>query len=111
MHAVIESAGSQPSQVNPFAAQVLRECGIDISSHYSKTVDSLSSKFLSQLDLVVTLCAEEVCPLLVSKAKRFHWPLPDPGKSGTSDDKLRSFRSTRDTIRERLIIFKAKLMK
>ena len=79
--AEIQSAGSQPSKVNPFAARALKEVGIDISKHYSESVDDLTPGFLAHLDYVITLCSEEVCPILVSKAKKLHWPLPDPAGS------------------------------
>ncbi len=108
--AEIQSAGSQPSKVNPFAAQALSEVGIDISKHYSKSVDDLSPGFLVAMDYVVTLCAEEVCPVLVSKAKRLHWPLPDPAGGGGSDEQqLNRFRATRDEIKKRLEIFAREL--
>jgi arsenate reductase len=107
--AVIESAGSQPSKVNPLAIQSLKEVGVDISAHDSKSVDDLSPQFLEQLDYVITLCAEEVCPILVSKAKKLHWPHPDPGKKGTEEEKLQSFRDVRDAIMEKLLAFKQEL--
>ena len=56
----VQSAGSEPSHVNPLAIDALREVGIDISSHRSKSVDTIDP---SSVDLVITLCAEEVCPM------------------------------------------------
>lgn len=104
--AEVQSAGSLPSKVNPFAVKVLNEVGINITQHFSKTVDHLSPDFLATLDYVITLCAEEVCPILVSKGKRLHWPLPDPaGKGGAEEDELKRFRATRDEIKSRLEIF------
>jgi arsenate reductase len=107
----IESAGSNPSKVNPLAIEVLKEAGIDISRNYSKTVNDISPQFLVDMDYVITLCAEEVCPLLVSKAKKLHWPLPDPaGQTQLSyDDQLKRFRDTREAIRAKLIAFKKEL--
>lgn len=101
--AEIESAGSQPSgKVQPYAIEVLKEVGIDISKNYSKFYDELSPKFFVNLDYVITLCAEEVCPVLSSaKAKKLHWPIPDPA-SAPEDQKLEAFRSARDSIRSRL---------
>ena len=102
----VKSAGSQPSKVNPFAIQAMSEAGIDISKQYSKSVDDLSSGFFATLDYVITLCAEEVCPVLVSKAKKLHWPLPDPaGKGGTDEEQSERFRTTRDEIKKRLEAF------
>ena len=55
------SAGSQPTMVNPYAIEALAELGIDISTHRSKSVDEIAP---ANLDFVITLCAEEVCPVL-----------------------------------------------
>ncbi len=104
--AIIESAGSQPSQVNPLAIKVLKEIGIDITNHFSKSIDDLDPKFTEQLDYVITLCTEEVCPILVSKAKKVHWPLNDPaGKSGSEEERLQRFRDVGDQIIDKLSIF------
>ena len=56
-------------------------------------------------DLVVTLCAEEVCPLFLGKAERLHWPLPDPASSDptlTREQLLARFRAARDAIDAKL---------
>jgi arsenate reductase len=100
--ASIESAGSEPSgKVQPWAVQVLKDQGIDISGHHSKAIDDLPPEFLAGLDLVITLCAEEVCPVLPSKARRLHWPIPDP--AGASEpEKKRAFEKARDEIFQRL---------
>jgi arsenate reductase len=104
--AQIESAGSQPSKVNPFVVRALNELGIDITKQFSKSVDDLSPEFVANLDYVITLCAEEVCPILISRAKKLHWPLPDPaGKNGTEEEQIERFRTTRDEIKKRLEIF------
>ena len=109
--AQIESAGSQPSKVNPYAIRSLSEVGIDISKHFSKSADDLSPGFLATLDYVITLCAEEVCPILVSKAKKLHWPFPDPaGKGGTDEDQLQRFREVRDGIATKLKALEAALI-
>ena len=106
--AEIESAGSQPSgKVQPYAIEVLEEIAIDISKNRSKFYDELSPKFFANLDYVITLCAEEVCPVLSSaKAKKIHWPIPDPA-SAPEDQKLEAFRSARDSIRSKLEEFLA----
>lgn len=103
--AVIESAGSVPSgKVNPYAIEVLKEKGIDISTHTSKAIDSLDKKFLDNLDYVITLCAEEVCPIFISKARKLHWPHLDPAAiSGTNEEKLKAFRKTMVDIEQKII--------
>jgi arsenate reductase len=96
----VSSAGSQPSRVNPLAIRVLDEIGIDIRSHTSKSVDSVAP---GGVDAVITLCAEEVCPVFLGNAHRIHWGLPDPaGVVGAESERLESFRKVRDEIRQRL---------
>lgn len=104
--AEIQSAGSKPSRVNPFAIQVLKEWNLDIGAQASKSIDDLSPDFMDSLDYVITLCAEEVCPMLISKAKRQHWPMTDPaGHGGTDEEQLIRFRVTRNEIQNRLEVF------
>jgi arsenate reductase (thioredoxin) len=98
----VSSAGSKPSKVNPFAIKALDEIGIDIRGHYSKSVDTIPP---DGVEVVITLCAEEECPVFLGKAKRIHWGLPDPGGAGLSEEeKLQSFRSVRDELKGRLSI-------
>lgn len=102
----VRSAGSQPTRLNPFAAAALSECGANPAVLSSKTVADLPPAFVQELDYVVTLCAEEVCPVLPSRAQRLHWPLPDPaGHPGSDAEQLERFRVTRDEIRRRLLTF------
>lgn len=99
----IESAGSEPSgKVQPWAVAILRESGIDASKNWSKSIKDLNSDFLENLDYVVTLCDEEVCPVFISQAIRLHWPIPDPAKV-SEEAKEKAFRDSRDEIRLRLI--------
>ncbi len=105
--AEIESAGSEPSKVNPFAIEAMKEVGIDISKHFSKSADDLNPKFVVGLDYVITLCAEEVCPVILSKAEKLHWPMPDPaGREGTDQERLKYFREVRDGIQRKLNEFR-----
>jgi arsenate reductase (thioredoxin) len=69
----------------------------------------LSPKFIVGLDYVITLCAEEVCPTMVSRAKKLHWPHPDPASREPlpETESLRRFREARDAIAEKLKQFKA----
>lgn len=109
--AEIQSAGSHPGLLNPYAVKVMKEVGIDISQHYSKSIDDLSPKFIAGLDFVITLCAEEVCPMLISKAKKLHWPHPDPATKEPLPDAevLERFRKARDAISAKLKEFKREL--
>ncbi len=96
----ISSAGSKPSCLNPFAVKALKEIGLDISKHWSKSVDDIPP---DDVDVVVTLCAEEVCPVFLGKALRVHWGLPDPaGVGNTDEERLQAFRVVRDELCRRL---------
>jgi arsenate reductase len=96
----VSSAGSSPAPVRPQAIRVLNEIGIDISGHRSKGVESIDA---GSVDAVITLCAEEVCPVFLGKAHRVHWGLPDPaGITGPEESRLNAFRSVRDELLRRL---------
>jgi len=86
------SAGSDPGIINPLAIQALAELQIDISGQRAK---GLSDTVLGQVDTIVTLCAEEVCPFVPGSVQRLHWPMPDPKD-------LSAFRTVRDELRRRL---------
>jgi arsenate reductase len=100
----VSSAGSEPSQVRPQAIQALAEIGIDAASHRSKSYDEFHDV---GVDCVITLCAEEDCPVWLGDALRVHWALPDPAAATGSDEEiLDSFRSVRDALGKRLgIVF------
>jgi protein-tyrosine-phosphatase len=96
----ISSAGSRPSTMNPLATKVLGEIGVDASKQYSKSVDEIPP---GDVDAVITLCAEEVCPVYLGKAVRVHWGLPDPaGVTGSEDERLEAFRKVRSELLRRL---------
>ncbi len=85
----VASAGSKPSgRVNPLAIIALQKRGIDISQHRSKSWTELPKEFLSSLDFLITLCAEEECPHIPSKAKRLSWAMPDPANSQEAFDSV-----------------------
>lgn len=96
----VQSAGSSPSKVNPIAIRCMREVGIDISGHRSKSVQTID---LKKVDLIVTLCAEEVCPALPPRVRRLHWPLTDPASEGRTEyEQVQAFRRTRDLIQMKI---------
>ena len=101
----VMSAGSAPSQVHPLAVQALGELGIDIAHHQSKNVDTVDP---AGVDMVITLCADEVCPVFLGRAKRLHWPLPDPA-AVTGEAALTQFRAVRDTLQKRILRLRDKL--
>ncbi len=99
----ILSAGSQPGLVHPLATRVMREIGIDISDQPSKGLADIP---LDEADVIITLCAEEVCPVAPGEAEQLHWALPDPvGQGETHVNQIDTFRSVRDEIQQRLASF------
>ncbi len=103
----VESAGVEPSHVRPLAIEAMREIGIDISAHRSKSVDEFAGQ---DFDYVITVCdnANEKCPIFPGKTRRVHWSLTDPaGVEGDEAAQLAIFRSVRDEIRVRLQEFAA----
>jgi len=98
----ISSAGSNPSQLNPLAIRALDENGIDIRRQRSKSVAEIDP---AGVDAVITLCAEEVCPVFLVHARRVQWGLPDPAAApGGEDERLEAFRRVRDELRRRLAV-------
>ncbi len=110
--AQVQSAGSVPGKLNPFAVLAMKEIGIDISKHYSKNYGQLPKGFDDGLNFIITLCEEEVCPVVASKtAKKLHWPFPDPAtKEPLPEIKmLKRFREARENIKARLLEFKKEI--
>jgi arsenate reductase len=99
------SAGTEKTRVHPLAIEAMRESGIDISSHRSKTLDEFEGQ---QFDYVITVCdrANESCPIFPGSTERIHWSFDDPSAAtGTDEQRLRAFRQIRDAIQDRLRMF------
>ena len=96
------SAGSHPSLVHPMSIKVIKEIGIDITSHTSDPI----SKFLSKnINIVVTVCdnADKVCPVFPGKVERIHWSIEDPFNGWDFDPlDLDNFRKVREDINSRI---------
>ncbi|MCL5997897.1 MAG: arsenate reductase ArsC [Chloroflexi bacterium] len=98
------SAGTRPSSVNLNAIRVMREIGVDISHHRSKSVQ----EFLGRpVDVVITVCdnAAETCPVFPGKVERIHWSFPDPAAVEGDGARLAAFRLVRDGLIERFKVF------
>ena len=98
----VESAGSEPSKVNETAIKVMKEIGIDISKHYSKSITDLKK---ISFDWVITVCdyANKHCPVFPYKTKVFHKSFEDPPKlarnSKTKEETITHYRKVRDEIK------------
>ncbi|TVS16633.1 MAG: arsenate reductase ArsC [Gammaproteobacteria bacterium] len=88
----VESAGSEPGTLNPDAVAVMAEIGIDISKHQPKGLDAVD---VAGADVIVTLCADEICPVVPGAVKRLHWPISDPVD-------VESSRAARAQIQDRI---------
>jgi arsenate reductase len=98
----VHSAGFMPVGVQKRAIAVMKEVGIDISTHKSKSIDE---GLLRKMDIVVTVCGntEESCPWTPPHIKRIHWPIKDPvGTIGTEEEIMNEFRRARDEIKEKV---------
>lgn len=101
----VVSAGTKPSFVHPVAVQIMKEIGIDISKHTSKS----AMEFIGQqFDYVITVCdnAKESCPTFPGRYQRIHWSFEDPAAcDGDNEQKLDFFRKIRNQIKERVVDF------
>ncbi|MEM1090046.1 MAG: arsenate reductase ArsC [Pseudomonadota bacterium] len=97
------SAGIETHGLNPHAVAVMREAGVDISYHSSKTLDDIPE--IDRIDLVVTVCdhASENCPVFPADATVIHRGFPDPPKLAKAledpEEQLDCYRRVRDDIR------------
>ena len=94
----VRSAGTNPGGVNPFAAEVMDEIGIDISNHTSDSVEACAD---TSLDIVVTVCddAAENCPYIPAEKENLHQGFDDPSAvEGTDEEKQAAFRRVRNEL-------------
>lgn len=104
----VVSAGLAPSKVRSEAIEVMKELGIDISQHRSKSVAEFAGQ---DFDYVITVCdhANEQCPIFPGRTTRIHWSFADPAAvSGDENTRLSAFRGVRDQIRTNLKEFTSK---
>jgi arsenate reductase len=100
-----QSAGIEPGKLNPIVVAAMREDGIDISGHATKSVaDMIQSG--QTFAYVITVCDEasaERCPTFPGQTTRLHWGFPDPSAlQGTPEEKLARTREIRDTIKAKI---------
>ena len=99
----VQSAGSEPKSIHPLAISSMKEIGIDISSQKSKSISTINP---DSVDYIITLCAEEICPVFLKNVYKEHWPFEDPSLiEGNEDKKLEAFRKIRDELYNKIQIF------
>ncbi|WP_214021558.1 arsenate reductase ArsC [Methanoculleus sp.] len=90
------SAGIAPTVLDPLAARVMDEIGIDISKQQAKDLALFDGK---EMDYVVSLCSGGVCPMFPWTNETIHADFPDPARTaGTPDKVLAAYRRSRDAI-------------
>ena len=96
----IRSAGSVPEKdIHKDTILVMNDIGIDISTRKTKSINSIEENFMDNLDYAITLCAEEVCPVVPEAIKIFHWPNEDPDNDSYNDIQSKNaFIKTRENI-------------
>ena len=101
----VHSAGSKPAgYVHPKSIQVMKEIGIDISTHTSKHMDTFLDR---KITTVITVCgnADQACPMFPGQVNRHHWGFEDPAHAkGTEEEVLNEFRRVRDQVK---LVFEA----
>lgn len=104
----VESAGLEPTAVNPLVIEVMREEGIDLSEKKTKSVFDLYKAGKNYV-YVITVCGEEgdaKCPIFPGITHRLHLPFPDPSKvEGSREEKLAKVREIRDKIKSMVLGF------
>jgi arsenate reductase len=101
----VQSAGVEPSRVRPEAIEIMREIGIDISGHRSKSLNEFAEQ---EFDYVITVCdnARQSCPVFPGSARYLHWSIDDPAMAQGSDEERKAvFRRVRDTLGTRIHSF------
>ena len=104
------SAGIEAKGLDPYAVQVMKETGVDISSQHSKNIDDVAGV---EFDYCITLCghAEENCPVFPAKTKIIHRGFDDPPKLAANvkseEEIISHYRRVRDEIRKYIEILPA----
>ena len=95
----VESAGNNPSSLNPYAVKVMAEIGVDISKQRSKNIEEFEG---ITFEYVATVCGGvgETCPVFLGGKNYFQQPFEDPvSVEGTDNEKIMFFRSIRDEMK------------
>ena len=98
----VASAGTHPVGLNPMAVEVMKDVGVDISRHHSKSIEEFKDRVF---DVVITVCdqAQESCPIFPHAQSLLHWSFSDPAAAtGSFEDRVKVFRHVRDQIAQHI---------
>jgi len=101
----IYSAGSNPkAEINLDAIKAMADIDIDISKQKITAIADLPLEILNDADFIITLCENEICPFLNTRAQMIHWPIQNPNDIHSYDNS-ETYKHTRDIIKEKLESF------
>ena len=98
----VYSAGTKPKGLSPITVAVMREVGIDVSAHRSKSVEEFVGE---DFDYVITVCdvARAACPRFDRSRRQLHWGVTDPAElEAAGVVSIEAFRAARDEVRVRV---------
>jgi len=106
------SAGTRArSELNPFALEVLRGHGHDVSGLRAKNVAEFQGEGAPAFDFVFTVCdraANEECPPWPGQPMTGHWGVTDPvSAEGTDSEKSLAFQQAYGALANRIRAFVA----
>jgi len=103
----VGSAGVRKGELDPFAAAVMDEVGIDIKAHRPMTFEELEDLEGLNFDLIVTLSPEahhkalELTRTLALDVE--YWPTADPTAiEGSREQRMNAYRDVRDQLLQRI---------
>lgn len=104
----VESAGLDPTAINPFVVKAMQEEGIDLSQKKTQSVFDLA-KAQNFYGYVITVCdraRESECPIFPGVPKRMHWDLENPEDfTGTEEEKITKIKALKDQIKQLVLDF------
>lgn len=98
-----ESAGYEPTEINPLVIKAMMEEGVDLSHKKTQDIYDLvrQSKFFGYVITVCERAKEKECPIFPGIHTRLYWELENPENfTGTEEEKLEKVRALRDQIKE-----------
>lgn len=105
----VASAGSQPKQLHPVAARVMRRRGIDLAGRPSRHLREFTG---ARFDYVITLCdkVREICPVFPGQPEAIHWSLADPAAAGDARAVSAAFLATATELQNRIDYVLARML-
>ena len=104
----VESAGFEPTVINPLVAKVLEEEGIDLTKKKTQSVFSLikAQKFYGYVVTVCSRAKENECPIFPGMPMRLHWDLENPEDfTGSEEERIDKIKEQKEQIKQLVLDF------